>query len=325
MADSSNLIIDRRRLRRKLTFWRIAAFCAAAGIIVAAVMLSSNGLGDIRQQDHIARIAIEGPIFENKKLIGRIDEAAKSDAVKAIILTVDSQGGTTVGGEAIHEAVKAAAAKKPVVAEIGTLAASAGYMIASATNHIVSRETSLVGSIGVIVQGPNFARALDKLGIDVETIKSSPLKAEPSPFNETTEAERDAIRLIIEDSYAWFVDLIIENRHMTRDEALAVATGAIFTGRQGLKNGLVDALGGEKIVLEYLATREIDPELEIIEWKEPARPGAEWLSSALPFGAHNSQAETMRAVLQTLGLENLMLDGLVSVWQGLPADQSSTR
>ncbi|WP_367249164.1 S49 family peptidase, partial [Pseudomonas sp. SB113] len=143
---------------------------------------------------------------------------------------------TTAGGEAIFDAVRELAGEKPVVAQVGTLAASAGYMIASATDHIVARQSSIVGSIGVLVQFPNFTGLMEKVGITLDEIKSSPLKAEPSPFNPTTDEERAMIRSLIMDSYEWFVGLIVDRRGMSRAEVLALADGSIFTGRLALAN-----------------------------------------------------------------------------------------
>ena len=151
--------------------------------------------------DHIAKVKIEGTILEDENLIKRLDDIRKSSTVKGVILSVDSPGGTTAGGEAIFDAVRAVAKEKPVVAQVGTLAASAGYMIASASDHIVARKSSIVGSIGVLVQFPDFTGLMDKVGIKLEEVKSSPLKAEPSPFNPTTEEERAMIRSMILDSY----------------------------------------------------------------------------------------------------------------------------
>ena len=307
--ELANTLIERHRLRRKLTFWRAATLITI--VLATGAVVFGFGGDTLEREDQIARIAIEGTILENKELIGRIEEAGEDEAVKAIILTVDSPGGTTVGGEAIHEAIKNAAGQKPVVAEIGTLAASAGYMVASASDHIVSRETSLVGSIGVIIQGPNFTRALDKVGIDVETYKSAPLKAEPSPFNATTDEERAAIDAVIKDSYDWFVDLVAENRGMDRAEVLRVASGAIYTGRQAKALGLVDELGGESVVRAWLTAQDISADLPIIDWEAPRDLTSGWLA-----GLAGRNGTDIRPLLREIGLDPLFLDGLVSVWQG---------
>ena len=180
--------------------------------------------------------------------------------MKGVILAIDSPGGTTAGGESIFDEVRLLAAEKPVTAQVGTLAASAGYMIASATDHIVARKSSIVGSIGVLIQFPDVTGLMDKLGVKLEEVKSSPLKAEPSPFNPTTDEERAMVRKLILDSYDWFVGIVDERRPLTRAEVTALADGSIFTGRQALTNKLVDALGGEREAIDWLATKGVDQE-----------------------------------------------------------------
>jgi protease-4 len=208
------------------------------------------------------------------------------------------------------------AADKPVVAQVGTLAASAGYMIASATDHIVARQTSIVGSIGVLVQYPDVTGLMDKLGIKLEEIKSSPLKAEPSPFNPTTEEERAMVRSMILDSYDWFIGLVDERRPLTHAEVTALADGSIFTGRQALTRKLVDALGGETEAISWLASQGVDPSLKVVEWK-PKDSSSGWLlSSSLAqtaarwLGIREYDADLIRE----LGGDRIFLDGLLSLW-----------
>ncbi|RUW19245.1 S49 family peptidase, partial [Mesorhizobium sp. M4B.F.Ca.ET.013.02.1.1] len=151
MAMRADDLIDRRRLRRKVTFWRVAALIVAA---IALIALSTWVYRDDfsgSAVDHIAKVRIEGTITEDEELIKRLETIRESPRVKGVILSIDSPGGTTVGGESIFEEVRKLAGDKPVVAEVGTLAASAGYMIASAADHIVARKSSIVGSIGVLI------------------------------------------------------------------------------------------------------------------------------------------------------------------------------
>lgn len=316
MATTADDLIDRRRLRRKLTFWRIAALVVAGLAIVAAASFFGGDLGG-RSVDHIAKVKIEGTILEDEDLLDRLDAIRKSPAVKGVILSIDSPGGTTAGGEAIYEAVRAVAAEKPVVAQVGTLAASAGYMIASATDHIVARQSSIVGSIGVLVQYPDLTGLMDKLGVKLEEVKSSPLKAEPSPFNPTTEPERAMIRSMIMDSYDWFVGLVEDRRALTRPEALALADGSVFTGRQALQKKLVDALGGEREAIAWLTGKGVATGLDVVEWKKSES------GMGLLFGSGSLTEAVGRAVglpgagadiLRETGADRLFLDGLVSVW-----------
>ena len=314
MADRADDIIDRRRLRRKLTFWRIVAL----GVIVLAIAAASSWL--FRDMiggtgvNQIAKIKIEGTITEDEELLERLERATKAAHVKGVILSIDSPGGTTAGGEAIYDAVRRLAAEKPVVAQVGTLAASAGYMIATASDHIVARQSSIVGSIGVLVQFPDITGLMDKIGVKLEGVKSSPLKAEPSPFSPTTDEERAMLRALVMDSYDWFVGLVEDRRPLSRAEVLEVADGSIFTGRQALQRKLVDALGGEESAIEWLATKGVDKDLSVIEWEKPSSGVFGVMSVAQAFGAALGFDRFSPDLAQKLGADRLFLDGLLSLW-----------
>ena len=315
MALRADELIDRRRLRRKLTFWRVAALLVAALALAIGSAWFVGGDFAGRSRNHIAKVQIEGTITEDEDLLETLDKLRKTERVKGVILAIDSPGGTTAGGEAIFEAVRRLAAEKPVVAQVGTLAASAGYMIASASDHIVARQSSIIGSIGVLIQFPDLTGLMDKLGVKLEEVKSSPLKAEPSPFNPTTEEERAMLRAMILDSYDWFVGLVDERRPLSRAEVAALADGSVFTGRQALAKKLVDQLGGEKEAIDWLAGKGVDAELEVIEW-EADDDRSLLLSTALADAAarYLGLPREGGAVLEELGAERLFLDGLLSVW-----------
>ena len=316
MAMRADDLIDRRRLRRKLTFWRVAAFVVLAAAVIGISSWIYDGKFTGRALDHIAKVKIEGTITEDEELIKRLETIRKSSQVKGVILAIDSPGGTTVGGESIFEEVRKVAGDKPVVAEVGTLAASAGYMIATAADHIVARKTSIVGSIGVLIQYPDVSGLMDKLGIKLEEVKSSPLKASPSPFKPTNDDERAMVRKLILDSYDWFVGIVADRRKMTHEQALALADGSIFTGRQGLANHLVDAVGGEQEAIDWLATKGVDGKLEVIEWKDTDRSGGFLFSQSMAKMAAKALGLTDAGgdVIHELGADRLFLDGLVSVW-----------
>jgi protease-4 len=316
MISRADDLIDRRRLRRKLTFWRVAAIAVIALALVAiSAWLYGDEFGGAAV-DHIAKVRIDGTITEDDELIERLEKIRKSPRVKGVILAVDSPGGTTAGGEATFDEVRKLAGDKPVVAQVGTLAASAGYMIASAADHIVARKSSIVGSIGVLIQYPDVTGLMDKIGVKLEEVKSSPLKAEPSPFNPTTEDERTMVRKLIMDSYDWFVGIVMERRQMTKPEVLALADGSIFTGRQALENKLIDAVGGEDVAVDWLATKGVDAKLKVIEWKNTDSTTGLLFSKALTrtvaraLGLPDYSGE----VLHEIGADRLFLDGLVSVW-----------
>lgn len=316
MATRADDMIDRRRLRRKLSFWRVAAIAiVVAGLLALSAWFYNGAFGGVG--DQIAQVRIEGTITEDDDLLDLLERVRKSSAVKGVMLTIDSPGGTTVGGEAIFEEIRRIAEEKPVVAQVGTLAASAGYMIASAADHVVARETSIVGSIGVLVQYPDVTGLMDKLGIKLEEVKSSPLKAEPSPFNPTTDEERAMVRSMIMDSYDWFVDLVADRRPLSRAEVLKLADGTVFTGRQAQKRKLVDALGGEREARDWLVSKGVADNLKIVEWKPSDSGDGYFLPgfAARALARYLGLPEGSDRLLEELGAERIFLDGMLSVWQ----------
>ncbi len=310
-------VVARRRDRRKLGRWRIAAILLALVAVGAIVWRIEGGLtGKVALTPQIAKVKIEGAITEDADLLERLDRIAKADAVKGVLLVIDSPGGTSVGGEAIHNAVRKIAQEKPVVAQVGTLAASAGYMIATAADHIVARQSSIVGSIGVLVQYPNVRRGLDMIGVDVDAVKSSPLKAEPSPFNETTEAERQVLQNVVDDIYEWFVALVAERRPLTLTETRRLADGSVFSGRQAIKNKLIDGLGGEDTAVAWLESKGVAEDLDVVEWK----PKPQYTVFGIPIDAAGPNlpglAESFPLPLLGQWLrEQLTLDGVLALWQ----------
>lgn len=308
-------IADRRALRRKLAFWRGIAIIVALAV-VAAVFFRWPG-SETASVDQIARVSVSGLIQDDKELAARLDRIAKDDHVKALIVDISSPGGTTFGGEATYKAIRRVAEKKPVVSDIRTLAASAAYMIALAGDRIIAGDMSITGSIGVLFQYPQAKELMDKIGVSLESIKSAPMKAEPSPFNPPSDQTKAMINAMVQDSFQWFVALVAERRKMTHDQAMAVSDGAIFTGRQALKNGLVDELGGMPEIKSYLKSRAVDPELPIVDWKAPTPGWAGLLPGALSQLAGQSALglDFPASALKMLGIQHLFLDGLVSVWQ----------
>src|ERR1041385_2796827 len=233
MSLDADTIVDRRRMRRKLTFWRVSAVLIAALAVVGAALAYLPGRIST-PGDYIARIKIQGLIRGNQDRVEALDRLAKSRSAKAVIIHVDSPGGTTAGSEQLFSSLRELQAKKPVVVVVDGLAASGAYITAISADYIVAQETSLVGSIGVLFQYPNFTDVLKTIGIKVEEVKSSPLKAAPNGFEPTSPEARAAINAIVMDSYAWFKGLVKDRRKM--DDALLtqVSDGRVFTGRQAM-------------------------------------------------------------------------------------------
>ncbi len=320
MSMTADQIVDRRRMRRKLSFWRVVGFIALALAIIGGVaFLAGRDSFPGFAEPQIARISISGFITDNRSQIEMIERIAESNAVSGVIVAIDSTGGATTGGEALYEALRKLADAKPTVATIGTVGASAAYMAAIATDHIISRRTSITGSIGVIFQYPEVSELLDKLGVNVEDIKSAPLKAEPNPFKPTTEAARAVIAGIVRDSFNWFVDIVAERRGLIRGEAIALADGRIYTGRQALAAKLIDEIGAEDEAVAWLASQGVNADLPIKDWK-PRNGGvlSSFDSVLVWFARQASIAPALLPpeVVDRVIPESLKLDGLLSVWQG---------
>ncbi|KRA47647.1 signal peptide peptidase SppA [Devosia sp. Root635] len=304
-SPDAHAIIAAETYRRSRGLWRVLAFSALAIAIVVGLgrfALPQNPTGN-----YVARLVIDGTITTDRARLATIDALAEDDAVKAVIVAINSPGGTTAGGEELYEALGQLRAAKPTVAVIGELGASAAYMTAIATDRIFARRLSIVASIGVLYQHVNAGKLLETVGVDLDKVASGPLKAEPD-FDEPMEgAPRASIAALVDDSFQWFVDVVAERRGLTRPATLALADGRIVTGRVGVESGLIDAIGGEKEAMDWLeAERGLDADLDIrTVWPEPQQ-GFDLIGTFL-----NGQARA------ALGLPDgpITLDGLVSLWQ----------
>ena len=319
MSLDADAIVDRRKMRRKVTFWRvIAVLCVVAVIAAVAFSVAPRGEAMLEGRGSIARIKITGLIRGNQDRVDALERLAKSGAV-AVIVHIDTPGGTTAGSEQLFDALRRLNAQKPVVAVVDGLAASGGYIAAMAAEHIVALDTSLVGSIGVLFQYPNFADALKTLGIKVEEIKSSPLKAAPNGFEPTSPEARAAINAIVMDSYAWSKALVKERRKLNDTELARVADGRVFTGRQGLETKLVDALGNEKVALAWLQReKNIPATTPVRDYSLQPRFGdlnfLHVTALALEAAGLGDFARRIEAWGAVRAVERLNLDGLLALW-----------
>ena len=302
-------------MQRRISLWRWLAFAAIAiAIVVAGWRLTGRG-GPGALVPHIARLHIGGLITGDTETIKLIDDIAKSNA-SAVLVEIDSPGGTTSGSERLYVALRRLSAKKPTVAVVGSLAASGAYIAAIGTDHIVSEGNSLVGSIGVLFQFPNVAGALDKIGVKVETIKSSPLKASPNGFEATTPEAKAAIDALVVDSYAWFKGLVKDRRHLDDAALAAVDDGRVFTGRQGIGLHLVDALGEERDAIAYLETsRGVGKSLPVVDWKPSSGLSGFRLFSSAGAVARLLGSDALGGTLDALAsLPEMPEKGLMSRW-----------
>ncbi|XCD64112.1 signal peptide peptidase SppA [Candidatus Liberibacter asiaticus] len=255
---------------------------------------------------HVARIAIRGQIEDSQELIERIERISRDDSAKALIVSLSSPGGSAYAGEAIFRAIQKVKNRKPVITEVHEMAASAGYLISCASNIIVAAETSLVGSIGVLFQYPYVKPFLDKLGVSIKSVKSSPMKAEPSPFSEVNPKAVQMMKDVVDSSYHWFVRLVSESRNIPYDKTLVLSDGRIWTGAEAKKVGLIDVVGGQEEVWQSLYALGVDQSIrKIKDWNPPKNY---WFCDLKNLSISSLLEDTIPLMKQT------KVQGLWAVW-----------
>ena len=298
MPLASDSLIDRRRLKRHLFLWRGAAVFAVLGLLIALV----GEKGELRHGDSLARITISGVIAGDLEREKALYDLPEDENTRALIVHIDSPGGTVVGGESLYHALRHVGEHMPVVVVMDEIATSAGYMTAIAGDRIFAREGTLTGSIGVIWQTTNVEGLLEKIGIQTDAIKSGAMKAEPSPFEPMTPEVREETEKLVLNIFDMFIAMGVERRPMTPAEVKKIADGRIFTGLKAKEINLVDEIGGEREAIAWLESVEsIEPDLPIHDFKI-RRDEEIWqpLLSSL-FG-------------KTVFSERVRLDGLISLW-----------
>ena len=318
MSLDSDVIVDRRRMRRKLTFWRVTAvLLAMAAVVTVGLIATRSSPTSLASAGSIARIKIEGLIRSDNDRIEALERLEKSNAA-AVVVHINSPGGTTAGSEQLYDALMRLKAKKPMVVVVEGLAASGGYIAAIASDHIVAQQSSLVGSIGVLFQFPNFSGLMKTVGVQVEEVKSSPLKASPNGFEPTSPEARAALESLVKDSYAWFRDMVQTRRGMDGAQLDKVADGRVFTGRQAVDLRLIDQLGDEKTAVAWLvAEKKVKSDLPVRDFKLAPKFGdLTFLRAAASVAL---DAAGFSGIAQQLGvggaLEQFNLDGMLALWR----------
>lgn len=298
MSLDADLVIERRRLKRHLTLWRLTGVVA-----IVFAMLVGFGRFNLSGGEHIARIAIQGIIVDDQARDEALRKVAKNDKTKALIVNINSPGGSFVGGEALYEALRLVSKKKPVVALMGTTATSAGYMTALASDQIFARSSSLTGSIGVILQSVDVTKMLENIGVKPIVIKSAPLKAQPNPLEKFSKAARKVTEYVVADFYNMFIDIVTERRNLPRDKVKELADGRVFSGRQAKALGLIDAIGAEEEARKWLFNiHKLADSLPVkdVQIANEGLPWVDWFDSKIE---------------KVFFSERLSLDGVISLWQ----------
>ncbi len=306
MPLETDLLIDRRRLKRRLTFWRAAAVLLGVAALFAVFGLREDGgpAGGLLGRGHVARLPVTGFITDDHRVAEALDRAARDDSVRALIVAIDSPGGSVAGGEGLHAAIARFRARgKPVVAVMGGTAASAGLMVAMPAERVLAREATLTGSIGVLLQSFDASELLAHLGVRPETLVSGRFKDQPSPFHPLSEEGRAQLMRVVTDMHEQFVGIVARGRNLPPERVREIADGRVFTGRQALELGLIDAIGGEREARRWLATaRQVPEDTPVRELELRSRPERllSWVG---------------RTVVKTLVSEWLAVDAPRAVWQ----------
>ncbi len=303
MAISSDTLLERLHLKRQVTLWRLLAI----GAIIFFLVISIEGRENISpvSGDYIARVNVQDIITDNyglDKLLKKID---KNDNAKALLVVLDTPGGTAVGGEVLYQRLQKIKENKPVVAVMRTMCTSAGYMAAMGADRVFAMDSTLTGSIGVIMQTAEFTDMADKLGITPITVKSGDNKAAPSNFEEFTKEQRQVIEDVIGNFYDVFIDIVAESRDMEREKVIELSQGGrIYTGRQAADIGLIDEIGGiEEAVIWLEEEKGLDDSLDIrtMKIKKEYDDVFEKFADAMGF--------------TFLTKHRFGLDGLLLIWQ----------
>ncbi|GGE32600.1 protease [Agaricicola taiwanensis] len=316
MSLDADALVERRRLRRRASLWRGLALVLIAVALGAIAWRVADGVG-FGQGRHIARVSVSG-FIGNARDYAKMFRRLENSSAQGVILVVNSPGGGVTASEALYEETRKLAAKKPVVAVFESLAASGGYMVGLGADHIVARRSSITGSIGVLVQYPNLTGLLDTVGVNMEAVRSSPIKAEPDGFGPTPPEATAVLETLVSDSYQQFRGLVSERRNLTGEELDRVADGRVVVGQRALDLKLVDELGGEDEARQWLAREKgVAGDLPIVDWK----PSEGFWSG---MGATSSMAAALAEVLGWTGLaadlrrgganQVGVLDGVLAVW-----------
>lgn len=310
LHDPAHLIPAAGMLRRSRRLWRVLFFIALGVAVLAIAGRFAAESGTVG--DRIARVSIDGVIATDPLRLQAINELAENPQVRAVIVSINSPGGTTAGGEELYEALGALRARKPVVAVINELGASAAYMTAIAADRVFARRLSIVGSIGVYYQHIDAGKLLETIGVDFDKVQTGPFKAEPD-VDEPMEGEvRGSLQNLVDDSFEWFVDVVAERRGLSRPATLALADGRIVTGRQGVDSKLIDAVGGEAEAIAWLESeKQMAADLPVVTYFP--LPEDDW------FGLPGWLGGAARSALGLAPHGPIALDGLVSLWQVGPS------
>ena len=297
--------------RRKLFIWRIFSFVL---IVSLFFIFFTNPNTNISSKPHIANYSIDGLLVNADQILEDLEYLEYEDSVKAIIITVDSPGGTTVSAEEIFLKIRSISSKKPIVVVMKNIATSGAYLFSIGADRIFARENTITGSVGVLLQWARIDQGLEKLGVEMKEVKSGNLKAEPDLFGESDEEAIALTQRIVDETYTWFLNLVKERREIGEYVVRQISDGRILTGRQALELNLIDEIGGNnEAKLWLIENKAVNNDLEILIYGQNKNANFIELSVAKIMDYFNINSSHGNGLKNNLSLINI--DGLLSIWQ----------
>jgi protease-4 len=248
----NDYIVERFKLKNTATNWKFFSILLIL-LFAFTFFYNKSDIGYFsKEKDYIASINIKGVIMHDQETLKSLQKIKNNNNIKAVIVNINSPGGTSVGGESLYYAFMEMASAKPIVTSIAETATSAAYLAALGTDWIVAYETSLTGSIGVVLQNIEISELAQKLGIALEVFKSSQLKGIPNNFEKLNANQKEYIQSIIDNSYKIFAQRVKERRNLSTQELNVVTDGRVFIGAKAKELKLIDQLGNKETVIAWL-------------------------------------------------------------------------
>lgn len=276
MSISPDYLIERKHHKKSIIRWKL--FSLALLLVVISLwgnatpssnfmnLLKNNTSISNSKEAYIARIKIHDVIMDDLPRLEKIQALIDDQNVKAIIVSINSPGGSVVGSETLYNKFKQAAKQKPVVAVLDSVAASGGYLAALGTNYIIAHNGTITGSIGVIIQTAEITELAKAIGVKFESFKSNPLKALPNMTEKTSEEARESIMDVVYSTHEYFIEQVSLSRNIPKERIRAIADGKIFSGPQALELGLVDMIGSYEDAVNWLHQKQnISQKLQIVD------------------------------------------------------------
>ena len=223
-----------------------------------------------KQDNYIAKVSIENIIYTDDDFLILLDDLKNDKNVKAVLVDLNSPGGTIVGSQTIYNKLKSLGENVPIAVSMKEVAASGGYLISLAADRIFCYKGTITGSVGVILQTVNLNNLLEKIGLEPLIVKSGSMKSVPNPFEKVDEEKKKKIISLVDNMAKQFLNLVIQSRNLSKKEIDLISDGSVFTGAQAKEINLVDEIGDEQDAITWLKKKaDLDEKTKVLEIKKP--------------------------------------------------------